>query len=46
MPKGEKKPVVQNKKGKAGIPECGPGQKDEKNPDKCPQEAGNGSPKR
>jgi hypothetical protein len=35
--RGEKQQVKPDKKGKPGVPECGPGQKDEKNPDKCPQ---------
>jgi len=36
-PKGERKQVKPKDIGKPGVPECGPGQKDEKNPDKCPQ---------
>jgi hypothetical protein len=36
-PKGERKQVKPEDIGKPGVPECGPGQKDEKNPDKCPQ---------
>ena len=34
--RGERQQVKPDKKGKAEVPECGPGQKDEKNPDKCP----------
>ncbi len=36
-PRGKEKQVKPDKKGKPGVHECGPGQKDEKNPDKCPQ---------
>jgi hypothetical protein len=35
--RGEKQQVKPDKKGKPGVPECGPGQKDEMNPGKCPQ---------
>jgi len=36
VPRGKEKQVKPDKKGKPGEPECGPGQKDEKNPAKCP----------
>lgn len=36
-PRGERQNVKPDKKGKTSVPECGPGQKDEMNPDKCPQ---------
>jgi hypothetical protein len=36
-PRGERKQVKPEEKGKPEVPECGPGQKDEMNPDKCPQ---------
>ena len=35
--RGEKKEIKPLEKGKSARPECGPGQKDEKNPDLCPQ---------
>ena len=35
--RGEKQQVQPEEKRKPVVPECGPGQKDEMNPDKCPQ---------